>query len=84
VGDVVVALTFAWSMGTHDTSAFIGAMTGTGLARGNQTIRWPVVRGIVTGWAVGPTVRPESVRACVWSGRYLREELERMVEQEAD
>jgi PiT family inorganic phosphate transporter len=39
---------------TSMNQALIGAMTGTGLARGNRTIQWPVVRGIVTGWAVGP------------------------------
>lgn len=51
---VVVLAAVSQGLFTSMNQALIGAMTGTGLARGNNTIRWPVVRGIVTGWAVGP------------------------------
>ena len=51
---LVVLAAVSQGLFTSMNQALIGAMTGTGLARGNDTIRWPVVRGIVTGWAVGP------------------------------
>ena len=51
---IVVLAAVSQGLFTSMNQALIGAMTGTGLARGNDTIRWPVVRGIVTGWAVGP------------------------------
>ena len=50
----VVLAAVSQGLFTSMNQALIGAMTGTGLARGNQTIQWRVVRGIVTGWAVGP------------------------------
>jgi PiT family inorganic phosphate transporter len=34
--------------------ALIGAMAGTGLARGRQTIDTRVIFGIARGWIVGP------------------------------
>jgi len=51
---LVVLAAVSQGLFTSMNQALIGAMTGTGLARGNQTIQWKVVRGIVTGWAVGP------------------------------
>ena len=51
---IVVLAAVSQGLFTSMNQALIGAMTGTGLARGNNTVRWPVVRGIVTGWAVGP------------------------------
>ncbi len=39
---------------TSLNQALVGAMAGTGLARGRQTVNTAVVRGIVIGWAVGP------------------------------
>ncbi|HLH71804.1 MAG TPA: inorganic phosphate transporter [Chloroflexota bacterium] len=51
---IVVLLAVSQGLFTSMNQALIGAMTGTGLARGNDTIRWSVVRGIVTGWVVGP------------------------------
>jgi PiT family inorganic phosphate transporter len=51
---LVVLAAVSQGLFTSMNQALIGAMTGTGLARGNDTIRWPVVRAIVTGWAVGP------------------------------
>ncbi|HEX5415290.1 MAG TPA: anion permease [Chloroflexota bacterium] len=51
---LVVLVAVSQGYFTSMNQALIGAMTGTGLARGNQTIQWKVVRGIVVGWAVGP------------------------------
>ena len=51
---LVVLAAVSQGLFTSMNQALIGAMTGTGLARGNRTIQWPVLRGIVTGWAVGP------------------------------
>lgn len=51
---LVVLAAVSQGLFTSMNQALIGAMTGTGLARGNNTIQWPVVRGIVIGWAVGP------------------------------
>jgi inorganic phosphate transporter, PiT family len=39
---------------TSMNQALIGGMAGAGLARGERTIRWPALRGILIGWAVGP------------------------------
>lgn len=39
---------------TSMNQALVGAMTGAGLARGQGTIRWATVQGIVRGWLVGP------------------------------
>jgi PiT family inorganic phosphate transporter len=34
--------------------ALVGGMAGAGIARGERTIHWPTLRGILIGWAVGP------------------------------
>lgn len=39
---------------TSMNQALIGGMAGAGLARGQRTIHWPTLRGILIGWAVGP------------------------------
>jgi PiT family inorganic phosphate transporter len=39
---------------TSMNQALVGAMAGTGFARGRQTVQWPAVYGILKGWAVGP------------------------------
>ena len=39
---------------TSMNQALVGGMAGAGLARGQRTIHWPVLRGILVGWAVGP------------------------------
>lgn len=39
---------------TSMNQALVGAMAGTGLARGRQTVQWPQVYGILRGWAIGP------------------------------
>ena len=49
---ILIAVSFGYF--TSMNQALIGAMAGTGLARGTKSIRWPVVRGIVQGWALAP------------------------------
>lgn len=49
---VFTAVTFG--LFTSMNQALVGAMAGTGLARGRQTVRWPQVAGILKGWAIGP------------------------------
>ena len=51
-----VILTSVVALGafTSMNQALIGGMAGAGLARGQRTIHWPVLRGILLGWAVGP------------------------------
>ncbi|MGH7697529.1 MAG: inorganic phosphate transporter [Candidatus Dormibacteria bacterium] len=39
---------------TSLNQALVGAMAGTGLARGRQTVRIGVLWGILRGWALGP------------------------------
>jgi PiT family inorganic phosphate transporter len=50
---VVIA---AVSQGTFTSmnQALIGAMAGTGLARGRQTVQTRQIRGILLGWLIGP------------------------------
>lgn len=40
---------------TSLNQALIGAMAGAGLARGRGVLRWDALRGVLIGWAVGPT-----------------------------
>ena len=39
---------------TSMNQALVGSMIGAGVARGQKTVLWKAVRGIVAGWAVGP------------------------------
>ena len=39
---------------TSMNQALVGAMAGTGFARGRQTVQWGTVYGILRGWAAGP------------------------------
>jgi inorganic phosphate transporter, PiT family len=52
----IVILTSVVLLGafTSMNQALVGGMAGAGLARGERTIHWPVLRGILVGWAVGP------------------------------
>jgi PiT family inorganic phosphate transporter len=49
---VLTAVCFGYF--TSMNQALIGAMAGTGLARGRGTVQWPVVNGILKGWLMGP------------------------------
>jgi PiT family inorganic phosphate transporter len=49
---VFTAVTFGYF--TSMNQALVGAMAGTGFARGRQTVQWGTVNGILRGWAAGP------------------------------
>jgi len=51
---LVVLVAVAFGYFTSMNQALIGAMAGTGLARGRQTVRWGAIAGILKGWALGP------------------------------
>jgi PiT family inorganic phosphate transporter len=42
------------SPGRTLNQALIGAMAGTGLARGRETVQRKQILGILRGWAIGP------------------------------
>jgi inorganic phosphate transporter, PiT family len=50
---ILVAVVFFGAF-TSMNQALVGGMAGAGLARGERTIHWPTLRGILVGWAVGP------------------------------
>ncbi|HLH76056.1 MAG TPA: inorganic phosphate transporter [Candidatus Binataceae bacterium] len=39
---------------TSMNQALVGALLGAGLARGRNTVSWPVLKAILKGWAVAP------------------------------
>jgi PiT family inorganic phosphate transporter len=49
---VLIAVTQGYF--TSMNQALIGAMAGTGLARGSETVQRKQVAGILRGWALGP------------------------------
>ncbi|HLI51555.1 MAG TPA: inorganic phosphate transporter [Thermomicrobiaceae bacterium] len=51
---LVVISAVAFGYFTSMNQALIGAMAGTGLARGRETVQWPTLYGILKGWAIGP------------------------------
>lgn len=52
---LVVLIAVAFGYFTSMNQALIGAMAGAGLARGRDSVQWPVLRGgILVGWLVGP------------------------------
>ena len=51
---VVVLAAVAFGYFTSMNQALVGAMAGTGFARGRQTIDAKVVAGIMRGWFIGP------------------------------
>jgi inorganic phosphate transporter, PiT family len=51
---LVVLTTVGFGDFTSMNQSLIGAMDGTGLARGRQTIETTVVLGIIRGWIIGP------------------------------
>ncbi len=50
---------------TSMNQALVGGMAGAGLARGQRTIHWPTLRGILIGWAVGPASGLLGGLACI-------------------
>jgi inorganic phosphate transporter, PiT family len=51
---VILASVVLLGVFTSMNQALVGGMAGAGLARGERTIHWPTLRGILVGWAVGP------------------------------
>ncbi len=51
---VVVLLAVSLGFFTSMNQALVGAMTGAGLARGNASIEWKAILGIVKGWVIAP------------------------------
>lgn len=49
---ILVSVTFGAF--TSMNQALVGAMIGTGFARGRGTVPWRALRDILSGWAVGP------------------------------
>ncbi len=39
---------------TSINQALVGSMIGAGVARGQKTVLWKAIRGVLTGWALGP------------------------------
>jgi inorganic phosphate transporter, PiT family len=50
----VILAAVSFGLFTSMNQALIGAMIGTGLARGRSKVSWKTVRGILIGWAAGP------------------------------
>jgi PiT family inorganic phosphate transporter len=51
---LVVIVAVSQGTFTSMNQALIGAMAGTGLARGRQTVQTRQIRGILMGWLIGP------------------------------
>lgn len=62
---VLVAVSFGYF--TSMNQALIGAMAGTGLARGRQTIQTKQVFGILRGWLIGPAAGFFITYLSVWA-----------------
>jgi inorganic phosphate transporter, PiT family len=54
-GTVVLGAVLVTGTFTSMNQALIGAMAGAGLARHRSAVQWPMIRGILLGWALGPT-----------------------------
>jgi phosphate/sulfate permease len=54
VQGLVVIAAVSQGLFTSMNQALIGAMAGTGLARGQQTVKWGQLRAIFRGWLFGP------------------------------
>ena len=50
----VILTSVGFGLFTSMNQALVGAMLGTGLARGQATVLWKPIRSILTGWALGP------------------------------
>jgi inorganic phosphate transporter, PiT family len=54
-GTIVLGAVLATGTFTSMNQALVGAMAGAGLARHRSAVKWPMIRGILIGWALGPT-----------------------------
>jgi inorganic phosphate transporter, PiT family len=51
---IVVLVSVSFGLFTSLNQALVGAMIGTGVARGQSTVLWKPIRSILLGWAAGP------------------------------
>lgn len=51
---LVVLVSVAFGLFTSMNQALVGAMIGTGVARGQSSVLWKPVRSILLGWGAGP------------------------------
>lgn len=51
---LVVIAAVSQGLFTSMNQALIGAMAGTGIARGERTVQWKQINGILRGWLIGP------------------------------
>lgn len=51
---IVILVSVGLGLFTSMNQALVGAMIGTGVARGQSTVLWKPIRSILVGWAVGP------------------------------
>jgi inorganic phosphate transporter, PiT family len=50
----VILVSVSFGLFTSMNQALVGAMIGTGIARGQSTVLWKTIRGVLIGWALGP------------------------------
>jgi PiT family inorganic phosphate transporter len=50
----VILASVAFGLFTSMNQALVGAMIGTGIARGQSTVLWKPVKSILLGWGAGP------------------------------
>ncbi len=50
----VILVSVSFGLFTSMNQALVGAMIGTGVARGQSTVLWRTIRSVLVGWAVGP------------------------------
>jgi len=50
----VILASVAFGLFTSMNQALVGAMIGTGVARGQSTVLWRPIRNILIGWSIGP------------------------------
>jgi PiT family inorganic phosphate transporter len=51
---VVLASVLLLGIFTSLNQALVGGMTGAGVARQRNAVRWSTIRGVFVGWAIGP------------------------------
>jgi inorganic phosphate transporter, PiT family len=50
----VILVSVSFGLFTSMNQALVGAMIGTGVARGQSTVLWTTIRSVLVGWALGP------------------------------
>ncbi len=68
---LVVLAAVTQGLFTSMNQALIGAMAGTGLARGRETVQRKQMLGILRGWLIGPLSGLALAFALEWLGRFV-------------